>query len=198
MHFSTSLAALLLAVPACLAAPGDISAIQSTRMVSYVAKDSNSGDLYFLCAGSQGNPTAVYRKTGKVEPACVFKWTYYSNRFTLESTYAKGTYLGRHGTDILSLGELGDNYWSDASYGPGNIDMEGASHVETVILGISGSLQSANPNLKAMSYPAPVADAKGDNQRVEITPKNPVENGNTSYLFEVTWDSDPTAANNPK
>ncbi|KAI9230675.1 MAG: hypothetical protein DHS80DRAFT_21108 [Piptocephalis tieghemiana] len=169
-----------------------------TRMVSYVAKDPTSGDLYFLCAGSQGNPTAVYRKTGDVEPGCVFNRTVINGGITLESTYAKGTYLGHHGSDLLSLGKLGTNYWNGLFYGDESVVIKGSLAVEGVGMAIGIMPRKGKPSPEDIYYPASVVGTKGDNQRVELVTKKKTEKLDIPKLFEVTWKSDPTAANNPK
>ncbi|RKP15327.1 hypothetical protein BJ684DRAFT_18344 [Piptocephalis cylindrospora] len=80
MQLSISLAALLLALPACLSLPFSDGPSRTIlewgdyrSFVTQYVDQQNKTTLYFLCAGGGGSPIAVLRRTGAPEPGCVYQ-----------------------------------------------------------------------------------------------------------------------------
>ncbi|RKP12687.1 hypothetical protein BJ684DRAFT_20788 [Piptocephalis cylindrospora] len=87
MKLTTSLAALLLVLPACLSAPADLQPLDDHNYVyqSIVTKDKDNG-YYFLCLGPKDGQRSVLRKVGSPQEDCVYEMSFESNGKVITGT----------------------------------------------------------------------------------------------------------------
>ncbi|RKP12971.1 hypothetical protein BJ684DRAFT_16589 [Piptocephalis cylindrospora] len=206
MKLSCSLAALLLALPACLSSPftdSSVEQVKSSQLQSIVTTD-NQGNKYFLCVGIKdksdfdnkvGNPTAVLRKIGWPEAGCIF------SMYSLNRENTQKMFKMRDQMQVSLLGgpdgvvfDIADNsgmkdgrsmYWNPEAENNPPIKINGADGVEPSTLSVQindgGSIKKYV--LKGLG------DPRDDNPKVEMAEEGTV-NSALLHWHVVSWPSD--------